>query len=172
MLAPLAAATALLLAPTGAELRAQQPIDEVAADLAYGLCPLFLAGQLPLTSSELGDRGFSSTIHKSAHPRFGEMSIVEAKRPDGELGFGGVSGKVCTVVVQSAKHAAVLTRLRSAMTLTGLAFSKVPNVSADVPGATVETYSAPVEKQRLYLQLIEAGGSTPVLAAQLFVMDK
>jgi hypothetical protein len=173
MAGAVAAAAALLLAPpAAADLRAQQPIEEVAADLAYGLCPLFLAGQLPLTSSELSSRGFSSTVQTSPHPRFGEMSIVEAKRPDGQLAFGGVSGKACTVVVQSANRGAVLAKLRSSMALTGLAFVKSANVSADAPGATVETYSAPVDKQRLVLQLIQAGGPTPVLAAQLFVMDK
>jgi len=174
MFGALAAFSALLLAPApaAAELRAQQPIDEVAADLAYGFCPLFLADQFPLTSPELAQRGFSATVQKSPHPRFGEMSIVEAKRPDGSLAFGGAPGKVCTIVVQGPKREAALARLRSSMALTGLAFAKTANLTPDAPGVAVETYSAPVEKQRLVLQIIQAGGPAPVLAAQLFVLEK
>jgi hypothetical protein len=173
MAVALAAAAALLLAPpSAAELRAQQPVDEVAADLAYGLCPLFLAGALPLTSSELTDRGFSATVSKQPHPRFGELSMVGAKRPDGEIGFGGAAGKVCTVAVQGPKLPAVLARLKSSMALMGLHFTAAKNLTPDVPGIRVETFSAPVDKQILYLQLIDAGGAKPAVLAQLFVMDK
>jgi hypothetical protein len=169
----LAAAAALLLAPASvAELRAQQPVDEVAADLAYGLCPLFLAGALPLTSSELTDRGFSATVSKQPHPRFGELSMVGAKRPDGDIGFGGAPGKVCTVAVQGPRLPAVLARLKSAMALMGLHFTPARNLTPDVPGISVQTFSAPVDKQILYLQLIDAGGPKPAVLAQLFVMDK
>jgi hypothetical protein len=173
MAVALAAAAALLLAPPSvAELRAGQPVDEVAADLAYGLCPQFLAGALPLTSSELTDRGFSATVSKQPHPRFGELSMVGAKRPDGEIGFGGAAGKVCTVAVQGPKLPAVLARLKSSMRLMGLPFTATRNLTPDVPGIKVETFKAPIDKQILYLQLIDAGGPKPSVLAQLFVMDK
>jgi hypothetical protein len=171
-LALLMAAALAVAPPPAAALRAEQPIEEVAADLAFGLCPVFLAGQFPLTSSQLAERGFSTNVQTAVHPRFGEMNVVEATRPDGKLAFGGAAGKVCTVVVQSAKREAVLTKLRSSMSLTGLAFAKIANLTPDVPGITVETYSAAVDKQRLVLQLIQAGGPTPVLAVQLFGIEK
>ncbi|HEU0135390.1 MAG TPA: hypothetical protein VFR28_11255, partial [Allosphingosinicella sp.] len=114
-----AALTAALLAfaasaaPAAAQVR-EQPIGEIAADLAYGFCPLFLAGQFSLTGPELAQRGFGKTIVKQPHPRVGEMSLVGAKLPDGQIQFGGASGKACTVIVSAPKstRAAVLAKLR------------------------------------------------------------
>ena len=173
MLGPLAAATALLLAtPAPAEIRAQQPVEELAADLAYGLCPLFLTGGLKLDDAQLTERGFGPAVEKLSHPRFGELTLVGAKRPDGEVAFGGAPGKLCSVVVQGPKLAAVMARLRSAMVLTGLSFSASKNLTPDVPGVNVQTFRAPIDRQTLYVQLINAGGPKPAVMAQIFVMDK
>jgi hypothetical protein len=152
----------------------QQPIDEVAADLAYGLCPLFLAGPFSLTGPELAERGFGKTITKLPHPRLGEMSTVTAKRPDGEIVFGGAAGKNCTVIVDTPQRAPVLARLHANMAFTGLGFKPVPNPGASPEGLAVETFKAPVDNQFLYLQLIQVGGpaGTGPVIAQLFGMDK
>ncbi|HET9640418.1 MAG TPA: hypothetical protein VFP12_14555 [Allosphingosinicella sp.] len=172
---------ALLLLPLPAAAAAQvreQPIDEVAADLAYGFCPLLLAGQFSLTGPELAERGFGKTVSKQAHPRLGEMSLVEAKRPDGEIAFGGAAGKACTVVVRAPKaRSAVLARLRSSMSFMGLDFKPAPSPGPNVPelkDAAVETFRAPVDNQFLYLQHIQVGGpaGTGPVVAQLFAMDK
>ena len=57
------AALLLLSVPAAAAAQVrEQPIDEVAADLAYGFCPLFLAGQFSLTGPELAQRGFGKTV--------------------------------------------------------------------------------------------------------------
>ncbi|HYJ83137.1 MAG TPA: hypothetical protein VEW26_09885 [Allosphingosinicella sp.] len=154
----------------------EQPIDEVAADLAYGFCPLFLAGQFSLTGPELEARGFGKTVTKQPHPRVGEMSLVEARLPDGQVAFGGAAGKACTVIVNAPRaRAEVLARLRSNMAFMGLDFRPAASPGPSVPalaGATVETYRAPVEKQFLYLQHIQMAGPAGAIAAQLFAMDK
>jgi hypothetical protein len=155
----------------------EQPIDEIAADLAYGFCPLFLAGQFSLTGPELAQRGFAKTIVKQPHPRVGEMSLVEAKLPDGQIQFGGKSGKACTVIVAAPKstRGAVIARLRSSMGFMGLDFKPAPSPGPSVPalkGATIETFKAPVEGQFLYLQHIQANDPTGVVVAQLFAMDR
>lgn len=158
-------------AAAAAQLR-EQPIDETAADLAYGLCPLFLAGQLTLTGPELAERGFGKDVMKQPHPRIGEMSLVGARLPDGEIAFGGAAGKACTVVVTGAKRPAVLARLRSSMAFMGLDFKPAPAPGPPLAGVTVETFRAPVEGQMLYVQLVQSGGATPAVTAQLFAMDK
>jgi hypothetical protein len=170
------AAALLLSLPAAAAAQVRdQPIDEIAADLAYGICPLFLAGQLSLTGPELAERGFGTTVTKQPHPRVGEMSIVEAKRPDGEIAFGGASGKACTVVVKAPKaRAAVLARLRTSMAYMGLDFKPAAAPGPSLAGISAETFKAPVENQFLYLQLVQVGGpsGTGPVVAQLFATDK
>jgi hypothetical protein len=170
----------LLLSPPGGRAPAQgrgQPIDEVAADLAYGLCPLFLAGQLSLTGPELAGRGFGTTILKQPHPRIGEMNLVNARLADGEIAFGGAAGKACTVVVKSPRRAAVLSTLHRNMAYTGLDFKPAPAPGpavAGVPSSAIETFKAPAGGQFLYVQLVSVsgpGGAGPVVA-QLFVTDR
>ncbi|HEX8308707.1 MAG TPA: hypothetical protein VF645_09865 [Allosphingosinicella sp.] len=155
----------------------EQPIDEIAADLAYGYCPLFLAGQFSLTGPELEQRGFAKTVRKEPHPRVGQMSLVEAKLPDGQVEFGGAAGKACTVIVHAPKstRAAVPARLRSSMAFMGLEFKPAASPGPAVPalaGATIETFRAPVEKQFLYLQHIQMSDPVGIVAAQLFATDR
>jgi hypothetical protein len=162
----------LLLSTASSAQEREFSIEEIAADLAYGFCPLFLAGQFSLTGPELAERGFGTTIAKQPHPRVGEMSLVSAKRADGEVAFGGASGKACTVIVTGPKREAVLARLRDNMAFTGLPFEPTANVGPELPGVTVETFKAPIEAQMLYVQLAQTGGPQPAVAAQLFAMDK
>lgn len=171
-----ALAFAAAAVPAAAQVR-EQPIGETAADLAYGFCPLFLAGQFSLTGPELAQRGFGKTVVTQPHPRVGQMSLVEAKLPDGRIQFGGAAGKACTVVVDAPQSTrpAVLARLRSNMAFMGLDFKPAASPGPAVPalaGATIETFRAPVDQQFLYLQHIQMGGSAGVVVAQLFVMDK
>lgn len=171
--AALAAAACLLLPPAAASAQDRQwPIEEIASDLAYGFCPLYLAGQFSLTAPELAERGFGPNVQKQPHPRVGEMSIVSAKHADGEIAFGGAPGKACTVVVAGPKREAALARLRETMAWTGLDFQPAANPGPDLAGVKVETFKAPVEAQMLYVQLVQADAPVPTVAAQLFAMDK
>lgn len=173
MLRSLAAALSLLLAPAAAPAQDRTwPIDEMAADLAYGFCPLFLAGQFSLTGPELAERGFGTTIAKQPHPRVGEMSLVSARQADGAIAFGGASGKACTVVVTSPKRSEVLARLRQSMAYMGLDFQPADSPGPAVAGVAVETFKAPAGPQILYVQLIQTGGSDPSVAALLFAMEQ
>ncbi|HYG48659.1 MAG TPA: hypothetical protein VD846_12060 [Allosphingosinicella sp.] len=167
-----AASLALLLPAGGVAQPRQYSTEEIAADLAYGFCPLFLADSFPLTAPQLAERGFSPTVAKQNDPRFGEIRMVAAKRADGEVAFGGAAGKVCTVVVTGDRRGAALSRLRETMAWTGLDFKPAPHTGAAIPGVTVETFKAPVDGQMLYVQLIQAGGPTPSVMAQLFGMAK
>jgi hypothetical protein len=173
VLRALAAGALCLPAPAAAAAQDRQwPIDEIAADLAYGYCPLFLAGQFSLTGPELAERGFAPAVQTQPHPRMGEISMVSAKRPDGEIAFGGAPGKTCTVVVNGPKRGAALARLRESMAYMGLDFAATANIGPDVPGVAMQTFKAPVDGQQLYVQLFDAGGPTPVVMAQLFVTEE
>ena len=164
-----AAASVLLLAATGLEAQPRTyEVAEIAGDLAYGFCPLFLANAFPLDDPRLAERGFSPAIARQANPRFGGLQMVNAKRADGEVAFGGVPGRICTVVVTGEKRGEALAKLREAMSWTGLDFKPAPHTGAKLPGVTVETFKAPVDGQMLVLQLIEAGGAVPSVSAQLF----
>lgn len=180
MLRPLATAACALMLPAAAPAQAgdppqfddPRPIDEEAADLAYGYCPLYLAGQFELTGPLLESHGFGKSVVKQPHPRVGEMEMVSSTRDDGELGFGGAVGKACTVVVSGPKRDATLARLRNSMAFMGLDLQPTANPGPDVAGIAVETFKAPVEGQMLYVQLVQASAPIPVVAAQLFVMEK
>ena len=166
----LAVAAALLAAGAAPAQPREYGYEEIASDLAYGFCPLFLAGSFPLTAPQLAERGFGSTVVTQQHPRFGALSMVSAKRADGDISFGGVAGKVCTVIAMGDKRTAALGKLRETMSWTGLDFKPTPHKGAQIPGVAIETFKAPVDGQMLYVQLIEAGGATPSVIAQLFAM--
>ncbi len=174
MLRPLLAAAcfALLPAAAGAQDLPQPPIAESAADLAYGYCPLFLGGQFSLTAPELTRHGFGPDIQTQTNPRFGEVQVVNAKREDGALAFGGAPQKTCTVVVAGPQREAALARLRSSMSMMGLSFVPVPHTGARIEGVQVESFRAPIDSQFLHIQLIQASGPTPVVSAQLYVTDE
>jgi hypothetical protein len=163
-------ALALLAAPASAQR--DYKFDEIAADAAYGLCPLFLAGQFPLTSPQLAERGFGSAVHKKSHPRFGELQIVAVKRAEGEIAFGGAPGQVCMVVVTGPGRDTALARLRETMSFMGLPFKPVPHQGPQLAGVSVDTFRAPVERQFLTVQLIQATGPTPSVSAQLFATNQ
>jgi hypothetical protein len=150
----------------------QGDLAEIASDLAYGVCPLFLAGRFPLTAPVLAQQGFGTAIQKRSHPSFGELQMVVARRNDGEIGFGGAAGKVCVVVATGGKREAALAKLRGNMFATGFAFEPVPHSGPEFPDMTVETFRAPVKDQAIYLQLIQARGATPSVTAQIFGLAK
>jgi hypothetical protein len=144
-------------------------IDEIATDLAYGFCPLYLANQFPLSGNvELSQRGFGADIARTPDARFGEMEQVFAIRPDGNVGFGGVPGLVCSVTVTGADLDAVLARWHSDMSFMGFAFQLDPAQSGERGTATVETYKAPIEGQVLNLQLARLSAPQPAVVAQLY----
>ncbi|RYY22727.1 MAG: hypothetical protein EOP62_22500 [Sphingomonadales bacterium] len=149
----LAAAALLALPAVASAQNADKPIAEAAADLAYGYCPLFLGDQFPLTgNAALASFGFSEAIDKRQHPRFGEMEMVGAKRPDGELGFGGAKESICQVVVMGPNRAAAWDMLHKNMAYMGFDFKPVTDASVPaIPGVTVETFKAPIENQFLYV---------------------
>ena len=166
----LTAAALALPAAAGAQ-DPPPPIAESASDLAYGYCPLFLAGQFALTAPELARHGFGAAIQRQPNAQFGEVQLVSSPRANGELAFGGVPGRVCTVIVGGPEQQAVLGRLRETMSYMGLDFQPTPPPGPAIAGATVETFKAPVESQALYVQFVQAGGATPLLAVQMFAME-
>ena len=166
------AALAVASLATSASGQRTYKFDEIAADAAYGLCPLFLAAQFPLTSPQLAERGFGTTVQKQTHPRFGELQTVTVKRAEGEIAFGGAPGQVCMVVVVGPGRDAALVRLRESMSFMGLPFKPVPHQGPQIAGVAVDTFKAPVQGQFLNVQLIRAAGPPPSVMAQLFATNQ
>ncbi|MEI9850988.1 MAG: hypothetical protein WDN24_09175 [Sphingomonas sp.] len=173
-LLPFAALGLALLPPGAAAAQSNvRPIDETAADLAYGLCPLYLAGQLELTSSEVSERGFGPKIETVQNARFGEMRLVYAKLADGEIGFGGAPQKTCSVIVFGPKREDALAALHTNMAYMGFDFAVDPTNTGDRNGAQLETFKAKLDDTNFfYVQLIQSATPAPMVTAQLFVMDQ
>lgn len=167
------AAAALVLAPAASAQNTDKPIAEAAADLAYGYCPLYLSGQFAITGNPvLKDLGFTETVDTRQHAR-GEIKVVGAKRADGELGFGGVKDQICQVIVMGPNRAAAWDMLHKNMAFAGFDLKPDPANTGPKNGAKVETYKAPLDGQFVYVQLVQADvGPTPMVMAQIFVMDQ
>ncbi len=119
------------------------PIEEIAADLAYGFCPLYLSSQFSLTENPvLTERGF------------GEVEKVGAVKRDGTAAFGGVSGQVCIVTITGADGDTVLARLRSNMAFLGIPMQP----DAAHSGEKIEAFKGAIqERQVLHIQLAHTG---------------
>jgi hypothetical protein len=146
---------------------------EIAADLAYGLCPLLLAGQLDLANDHLlKERGFSSEVSVKPNANFGEISEVVAIRPDGVIYFAGATGRLCNVTANGDSRDEVLARLRSDMSFMGIDLQPDAANSGTFGGTTIEAFAGPIESQVLHLQLGVADVPQPSVIAQLSVTDE
>jgi hypothetical protein len=161
------AAAALALAAAAQDGPA---IEEVAADLAYGYCPLFLAGQFPLTGNPQLERfGFASEITAAEVPRMGRIETVTARRADGEIGFGGAPERLCNVTIRGERREAVLARLRRDMPMMGIVFAPDPAQTGDRGGVSVESFKGRADAATmLNVQFLQAGGPVPMVSVQLF----
>lgn len=142
-------------------------IQEIAADLAYGFCPLYLSSQFPLTDNPmLAERGFGKEVTRSPDVRFGEVEQVKAVKPDGTAAFGGVSGQVCNVTITGADGDAVLARLKSNMPFLGIPMQP----DATHSGEQVEAFKGAIQEgQVLHIQLARTGDAGKTIVAQLYV---
>ncbi|MCW3836532.1 hypothetical protein ACFQ1E_10085 [Sphingomonas canadensis] len=172
-----AAALGLALLPATAAAQSNvRPVDETAADLAYGLCPLFLAGQLTLDDPQVSDRGFSDQIETIPDEGLGDFQAVKANLADGDVLFGGANGNRCVVTVRNTtadRLAAVWATLHKNMAYSGLPYKLDPKSSGEEGSDKVETWRADLGTgQFLYLALVSSGGRIPLVSAQLFLRDE
>ena len=163
-------AAALIAVSASAAAQDAPSIEDVASDAAYGFCPLFLAGHLPLNAPELARAGFGAAVQSAMHPQLGLISTVKATPPGGEVTFGGASGQICNVTVTGASRGAVLVALRERKGWMGIDFQSAPAPGAD-DGTSAEHFTATVEGQTLHLMLLQSESGTPAIAAQLYVTE-
>jgi hypothetical protein len=144
-------------------------IEEIAADLTYGFCPLYLVGQFPLTGNpQLAERGFGEAITRTP-TQAGVLETVELKRPDGTVDFGGYPDQSCMVVVTDADAAKVFDKLRQNMSFMGLDFQAAGVQNS--PEGQFQYFKAPFDGQMLYVQLgriIEPQTKRPVVTARMY----
>ncbi len=164
---------AALLASPAASAQDGPAIDEAAADLAYGMCLPYLAGQMPLAPGGMLDRyGLKGPVRKLPNPRFGELEVLVAARPDGQISFGGVPNKVCQVTVTGTATGPVLAKLRTNMSFLPVPLKPDPANSGDRGIARMEAYKGPLEGLMLNVILSEAQSPTPTVVAHVLLTDK
>lgn len=166
-----AAGTVLAATPASAQWGERTfPIEEIAADLAYGFCPLYLAGQFSLTGNPmLAERGFAEEVSRTPDPRFGEVEQVKAARPDGTAAFGGIPGQLCNVTITGADAETVATRLKSDMAIMGIAMQPDPASSGERADGMVAAFKGALEGQVLHLQIARTEAPEAAIVAQLYV---
>ncbi|MBO9715213.1 hypothetical protein [Sphingomonas sp.] len=180
-LLPLALGAALL--PLGAAASAQeapgQGIADLAATLAYQLCPDYLAGRVRIEGNpQLTSLGFAAQIIRSANPQMGTMEIRSAVRDDGEVSFGGAPGKLCQVNVYGAKASAALDRFRAGLVSLPYKFEPDPaNSGQRANGATVDTRMTRIQDRGntlvLRVQFVQGDlHGTPIAGFQIFGMNQ
>lgn len=171
-IAPLIFSSAVFAEEPDDWMKREFTTPEIAADLAYGLCPLFVSGLLDLkTDHMLAERGFSDEVTVRPSESHGEIAEVAAIRPDGSIHFGGAAGRLCNVTVNGGDSDAVLARLHANMPLMGIDLQPDPANSRTSDTTTLEAFAGPVGDQILHLQLARVETSSPSIIAQLYVTD-
>jgi hypothetical protein len=167
----------LLAAPMAAAQSIPDTVEGIASDLAFGYCPLYLAGQFPLTGNEkLTALGFTNAPQTIPGASVGDSVNVSQQRGDVTLSFGGIPNKLCQVQVIGADPKIVLAKLHEGLGYLPYTFKPVPESSGTQPnGATVETVKAEAQPGvMLNVQLVQATlqDGSKLVGAQLFVTDK
>ena len=165
---------ALLMAAATPVPAASRTIADQASELTYDLCPLFLNDELSLTGRELKERGFGSKVEGVFNKRFGEIRMVTAKLPDGNVSFGGTSQTLCQVIVEGSNAEMIVARVKQDMRLLNVNWQLDPANSGKRGTATVETYRAPPKSGAvLHLQLAAVSlGERPTAIVQLFALEE
>ena len=154
----------------------QQPIAELAADLAYGMCPQLLQGEAALEgNADLQARGFPATARRREH-RLGEVAILGQTRADGDVTISSVDRALCQVNVigTSADKAEAL--FRSGIGDLGLTFE--PDVAKNVTHPTEdvrgETFVARLSSTQVIMVQFTSGTvrEVPFAGFQMFVQDR
>lgn len=160
------AGLALVAAPVCAEAP-PKPIDQIATDLANGECFRFLTEEVDLANdATLKALGFGPEITRRADDTFGELQLVSANLPDGQLAFGGTPRRACRVAVIGPNRDIARQSIKAAMGRGGLVFTPQANQRAGN-----ESFQAPAGDQIVLFQLIDAS-SVNALLVQIFVINK
>lgn len=171
----LIAAAALLAAAPAAAQSIPDTTDGIAQDLAYGYCPLYLAGQFPLTGNDqLKALGFTGTEQTGPNPRFGEVHFVEQKRDDLTVTFGGVPDKVCQVNLIGGGAKEIVGKVRANLSMLPFDFKPDAANSGDRNGAQVETLTADVQPGVIMgIQFVTADlKGNQMGSVQIYAMEK
>jgi hypothetical protein len=169
-------AAALLALPTASAQSVPDTLDGVVTDLAYGYCPLFLAGQFPLTGNpKLTELGFTGAEQSAPNARFGSLKFVGQKRDGVDLSFGGVPDKVCQVNVIGAGAPAMLAKVRAKLNMLPYDFKPdTANSGRGANGASAETLMAKIDATTVMrVQFVQGSvQGSPIAGVQIFFMDQ
>ena len=149
-----AAALALLICASAPAAAQEQPapspaavsLPVLAADLAYGFCPMLMNGEAALTANaDLIALGFPATAEPGGNARLPDFALLGQTTPSGDVTVGGISQSIGQISVIGEQAEAALVTLRSGLTDLGLALEPDAANSGPVPqgDGIVESHEPP-----------------------------
>lgn len=152
------------------------PLARAVTDATFGLCPLFLAGQLSLKDNDqLKMRGFSNDVQSHEDAKFGRLETVSGDFSDGRAEFGGVVDKICQVHFKGKGRLAAIKAVRAEIPGYGIALKNDPALSGPKGNYLLEAYSGTVEDGsivHLLISTLSAKAGKSETAIQFFVSSK
>jgi hypothetical protein len=172
MMRYVALAAGALLTPSAASAQgALPPVEDIASDLAFRYCPLFLANKFPLNdNTQLDGLGFEGEIKTQPNARFGEIQYRAQNRNGLQFSFGGTVGKICQVLVVGNGSASVDAAMRKRVSKHFAPDPSETRVNTD--GSRVETLMARVSENAVLKIQFVTRPSPPTAGFQMFMTDQ
>ena len=158
--------------------RAAISLPVLAADLAYGFCPMMMNGEAALTANaDLIALGFPATAEPGGNARLPYFALLGQTTPSGDVTVGGISQSICQVSVIGEQAEAALVTLRSGLTDLGLALEPDAANSGPVPqgDGIVESLKMPLpEGGVVRVQFLQAslGSGAPMASFQIMFQEQ
>ncbi len=131
---------AAVSASAAAQEQAPQPIEALAADLAYGFCPQFMSGEAVLdANADLIARGFPAEAQRGVDASLPEFVQLVQARGDGEISVSGVPQSLCRVFVIGDSASAALEAFRAGVDALDLALVPDPENSGARNGGILDS---------------------------------
>ena len=169
------AAAMLLVAPAATAQSVPETVDGIVADLAYGYCPLYIAGEFPLVGNDqLQKLGFTGAPDSIPNQRFGSLTFVSQKRDGVEMSFGGVPDQVCQINVIGAGAPTVLDKVRAKLSLLPYDFEPDAANSGTQANGSAETMMAKVDDKTVMRVAFVRGTvqGSPIAGIMLYFMEQ
>ena len=181
-----AAALALLVCASAPAAAQEQPapspaavaLPVLAADLAYGFCPMLMNGDASLNANaDLIALGFPATAQAVTNARLPDFALLGQTTASGEVTVGGIPQSMCEVSVIGEQAEAALVTLRSGLSDLGLALEPDAANSGPVPqgNGIVEALKMPLpEGGVVRVQFLRAslGSGAPLASFQIMFQEQ
>ncbi|NIJ22380.1 hypothetical protein FHS95_004095 [Sphingomonas naasensis] len=169
------AAAALLVAPAATAQSIPGTVEGIVGDLAYGYCPMYLAGEFPLVGNDqLKKLGFTGAPNSTSSPGVGSLTFVSQKRDGITITFGGVPDQLCQINIVGPGAPSVLEKVRAKLSLLPYDFKPDPANSGTQANGSAEQLVAKVDDKTVlrvaFIRTTVEG--SPTTSIMLYFMDQ